>query len=71
MSIEGGLNVRGYGATEKDEEGMALKILARAEDMPDGEDNLDAFRNRAGISLTKSFCCDKRILTRLNTRPGD
>jgi hypothetical protein len=33
--------VRGYGAAEKDEEGTALKILTRAEDMPDGEDNFD------------------------------
>jgi hypothetical protein len=41
VSIEGGLNVRGYGAAEKDEEGTALKILARAKDMPDGENNLD------------------------------
>jgi hypothetical protein len=62
--MRGGLNVRGYGAGEKDKEGRALKILTRAEDMPDGEDNLDrhayihvytlekspTFRNRAGPS---------------------
>jgi hypothetical protein len=56
--------VRSYGAAAKDEEGTALKILIRAEDMPDGEDNLDrhayytlekrpTFRNRAGPVLTK------------------
>jgi hypothetical protein len=28
-------------AHEKDDEGMALKILTRTEDMPDGEDDLD------------------------------
>jgi hypothetical protein len=33
--------VRGYGAAAKDEEGTALKILTRAEDLPDGENNLD------------------------------
>jgi hypothetical protein len=35
------INARSYTAAEKDNEGMALKILTRAEDMPDGEDNLE------------------------------
>jgi hypothetical protein len=29
-------DVRSYTAAEKGDEGMALKILTRAEDMPDG-----------------------------------
>jgi hypothetical protein len=33
------INTRSYAAAEKDDERMALKILTRAEDMPDGEDN--------------------------------
>jgi hypothetical protein len=36
------INVRSYAAAEKDDEGMALKILTRAEDMPDGKDNLES-----------------------------
>ncbi len=35
--------MRSYGAAEKDDEGMALKILTRAEDMPYGEDKLDRY----------------------------
>jgi len=30
--------VRSYAAAEKGDEGMALKILTRAEDMPDGKE---------------------------------
>jgi len=30
-----GINMRSYAAAEKGDEGMALKILTRAEDMPD------------------------------------
>jgi hypothetical protein len=30
------MSVRSYAAAEKDDEGMALKILTRAEDMADG-----------------------------------
>jgi hypothetical protein len=33
--------VRSSGAAEKGDEGMALKIRTRAEDIPDGEDNLE------------------------------
>jgi len=33
---EMGVKVRSYAAAEKDDEKMALKILTRAEDMPDG-----------------------------------
>jgi hypothetical protein len=41
--LEGlGINVRSYAAAEKGEEGMALKILTRAEDMADGKDNLES-----------------------------
>jgi len=36
-----GINVRSYAAAEKGDEGMALKIRIRAEDMADGKDNLD------------------------------
>jgi hypothetical protein len=32
--------MRSYAAAEKHDEGMALKILTRAEDMSDGRDNL-------------------------------
>jgi hypothetical protein len=35
-----GINVRSYAAAEKGDEGMALKIRTRAEDMADGKDNL-------------------------------
>jgi len=34
--------VRSSAAAEKGGEGMALKILTRAEDIPDGEDNLES-----------------------------
>jgi len=34
--------LRSYAAAEKGDEGMALKILARAEDMADGRDNLES-----------------------------
>ena len=34
--------MRSYAAAEKGDEGMALKILTRAEDMPDGKDNLES-----------------------------
>jgi hypothetical protein len=37
-----GINVRSYAAAEKADEGMALKILTRAEDMADGKDNLES-----------------------------
>jgi hypothetical protein len=36
------INVRSCTAAEKGDEGMALKILARAEDMAGGKDNLDS-----------------------------
>jgi hypothetical protein len=42
VTLRGGINMRSYGAAEKDEEGMALKILTRVEDMPDGIDNLES-----------------------------
>jgi len=37
-----GINVRSYAAAEKGDEGMALKIITRAEDMADGKDNLES-----------------------------
>jgi hypothetical protein len=42
VKLRGGLNTRSYGAAEKDDEGMALEILTRVEDMPDGIDNLES-----------------------------
>ena len=52
-----------YSAAEKDDEGMALKILTQAEDMSDGKDKLESyaytkskraptFCNIAGVFLT-------------------
>jgi hypothetical protein len=38
--VEIGINMRSYAAAEKDDQGMALKILSGAEDMPDGDGNL-------------------------------
>ncbi len=40
--MRGGINVRSYAAAEKDGVGMALKILTRAEDMPDGKSKLES-----------------------------
>jgi hypothetical protein len=37
-----GINVRSYAAAEKGDEGMALKIRTRAEDIPDGKDSLES-----------------------------
>ncbi len=37
------MNVRSYAAAEKDDEGMALKIRTRAEDMPDDKDKLESY----------------------------
>jgi hypothetical protein len=34
--------VRSYAAAEKNDEGMASKILTRAEDLPDDKDNLES-----------------------------
>jgi hypothetical protein len=42
VKLRGGINMRSYGAAEKDDEGMALKILTRVEDMTDGIDNLES-----------------------------
>jgi hypothetical protein len=39
--LRGGTNVCSYSAADKDEERVALKILTRSEDMPDGKDNLE------------------------------
>jgi hypothetical protein len=39
---EFGINVRSYTAAEKGDEGMALKILTRAEDMADGKVNFES-----------------------------
>jgi hypothetical protein len=33
--------VRSYAAAEKDDEGMALEIFTRVEDMPDGKEYLE------------------------------
>jgi hypothetical protein len=35
--------VRSYAVAEKDDEGMALKILTQAKDMPDGKDKLKSY----------------------------
>jgi hypothetical protein len=41
LVLEGlGINMRSYAAAEKGDEGMALKIRTRAEDMPDGKDSI-------------------------------
>jgi hypothetical protein len=45
--------VRSYAAAEKGGEGMALKILTRAEDMADGKDNLE---NHAHTKWKRSVC---------------
>jgi hypothetical protein len=43
LELEGSrINVRSYAAAEKSDEGMALKILTRAEDMVDGKDKLES-----------------------------
>jgi hypothetical protein len=39
---EFGINVRSYAAAEKGDEGMALKIRTRAEDMADGKGSLES-----------------------------
>jgi len=44
--------MRSYAAAERDDEGMALKILTRAEDMPAGKDNLESY---ASIKWKKSL----------------
>jgi hypothetical protein len=43
--------MRSSAAAEKSEEGMALKILTRAEDIPDGKDNLE---NQANIKWKRT-----------------
>jgi hypothetical protein len=43
LELEGSrINVRSYAAAEKGDEGMALKILIRAEDMVDAKENLES-----------------------------
>jgi len=48
-----GINVRSYASAEKGDEGMALKIRTRAEDMADDKDNLE---NHAYTKWKRAIC---------------
>jgi hypothetical protein len=56
------MNMRSYGAAEKDDERMALKILTAAEDLLDGKDNLEIHTTQNGrepicLNLLRKLSC--------------